>query len=96
MVAAGGPYSSAAAKTNVSETESLAGMPGIRTVKEPLSSVRTASTSQLASTGAREMAWSDSSTTHTPAATTTEMYTRLEPLRSVEDMLPARIRPHEA
>ena len=55
MVAAGGPYSRAAAKTNVSETESLAGMPGIRTVNEPLSSVKTASTSQLASTGAREM-----------------------------------------
>ena len=52
MVAAGGPNRRAAAKTNVSETESLAGMPGMRTVKEPLRRVRTASTSQLESTGA--------------------------------------------
>jgi hypothetical protein len=42
IVAAAGPNRIAAANTNVSETESLAGMVGIRTVKEPLRSVRPA------------------------------------------------------
>ena len=43
-VAAAGPKSIAAAKTNVSETESRAGMVGMRIVNEPLSSVRPART----------------------------------------------------
>ena len=90
IVAAGGPNSSAAAKTNVSETESLAGIPGMRIVNEPLRSVSTASTSQLGSTGARESEYRDSRTTNAPAATTTAMYRRLEPLRSVGGMLSAR------
>jgi hypothetical protein len=54
IVAAAGPYKSTAAKTKVSETDSLAGMLGIRTVKEPLRRVRTASISQLLSTSVAE------------------------------------------
>ena len=53
IVAAGGPKSNAAAKTNVSETDSRAGMPGMRTVKEPLSKVRTPNISHFWSTGDR-------------------------------------------
>ena len=43
-VAAAGPNNIAAANTNVSETEILAGIVGTRTVKEPLSSVSPAKT----------------------------------------------------
>jgi hypothetical protein len=51
IVAAAGPNKRTAAKTKVSETESLAATPGIRTVKEPLRSVSTASITHCHGTG---------------------------------------------
>ena len=78
IVAAGAPNSRAAAKTKVSDTDSLAGMPGTLTVNEPLRRVKSASINHRGSSGARESSRSECRTTVAPTATTIEMYKRLE------------------
>jgi len=69
-VAAGGPNRIAAAKTNVSETESLAGMVGIRIVKEPLRRVNPARTNHWYPIDPVETLYSECRTTAVPAADT--------------------------
>ena len=70
IVAAEGPKRTTVAKTNVSETESLAGILGIRTVNDPLRSVKPASRNQRKSTTLIESVYRECRTTTIPAVAT--------------------------
>src|SRR3989442_3714179 len=67
-IPAAGPNSRAAAIVKLSEIEKLTGVPGNRSVADPLSTVRPTSTNQRSSTGALPSCHSEARITRLPAA----------------------------
>ena len=72
---AGGPYRSAAAIVNVSESETLNGAPGMRTVAHPVVSVNSARIAHVGGNGLTTSCTPDAASTIAPVVTTAARYT---------------------